>query len=310
MRQTWKLITSVLNKTKQNILPNSFIIDGVKSTNKDDIVKKFNEYFVNIGNHLAGLIPPSSKLFTDFLKSQRLTSFSLYLTDPIEIIEIVSGFQNKSSAGYDCIPINIVIKSITCIAEPISAIINSSFRSGIFPDSLKIAKVCPIHKSGDKDLFTNYRPISILPSFSKIFEKAMFNRLSSYLEKNLILVNNQYGFRKNHSTYMAVMDMYNKISMAIDENEFAVGIFIDLSKAFDTLNHEILLKKLELYGVRGIVLSWFRSYLTNRQQYVNMNDISSTRMPVNCGAPQGSILGPLLFILYIDDIVQLSLIHI
>lgn len=229
-----------------------------------------------------------------------------YKTSAEEIIKIVSNLENKQSSGFDDIPVSIVKASVEHIAELISRIINNSFTSGVVPDNLKIAKVCPIFKNGEKDLFTNYRPISILPSFSKIFEKAAFNRLSSYLESKCMLVNNQYGFRRQHSTYMAIMDMYDKISAASDRNEFSIGIFIDLSKAFDTLDHVILIKKLEYYGLRGVTLKWFQNYLLNRQQYVFLNESSSSLRVINCGVPQGSVLGPLLFILYINDIVNCS----
>ena len=139
--------------------------------------------------------------------------------------------------------------SIFCIAKPLSELINCSFENGIFPEALKIARICPVFKNGEKHLFSNYRPISILPSFSKIFEKAIQNHLISFLETGNILVNNQYGFRKNHSTYMAILDLYDKISNSIDNNEFAIAVFIDLAKAFDTLDHGILCNKLYYYGI-------------------------------------------------------------
>ena len=170
----------------------------------------------------------------------------------------------------------------------------------------KVAKVCPVFKNGDKNQFCNYRPISILPSFSKIFEKAVFNRLTSFIENKKMLTSQQYGFRKQYSTYMALLDMYDNVSTAVDRNEFSLGIFIDLSKAFDTLNHEILLNKLQFYGVRGLTFKWFESYVNNRQQCVVYNNVYSNYKIIDCGVPQGSILGPLLFILYINDIVTCS----
>ena len=184
MRQTWKLIGSVLNKSNQSNFVDSFLIDGVENSNQYHIVEKFNDYFVNIGSNLAGSIPQAKKQFSHYMNVQSSNSFSLFLTNADEIVQIVSSFQNKNSAGIDGIPISIMKESIHYIAEPISNIINSSFRSGVFPDCLKIGKVCPIYKNDDTNLFSNYRPISILPSFSKIFEKAVFSRLSSYLDKH------------------------------------------------------------------------------------------------------------------------------
>jgi retron-type reverse transcriptase len=178
---------------------------------------------------------------------------------------------------------------IDCIAEPLSAIFNLCLIDGVYPDKLKIAKVCPIFKDGNKNEFTNYRPISIIPSFSKIFEKIISCRLLSYINKYNIFNPAQYGFRKKHSTYMAMLNLYDKVSAAVDNNEYSIGIFIDLSKAFDTVNHDILLKKLELYGIRGIPNLLLKSYLQNRQQYVFYNSYASTLKPIVCGVPQGSI---------------------
>jgi len=196
--------------------------------------------------------------------------------------------------------------SIHNVAEPISNIINCSLINGVYPDPLKIAKVCPIFKNGEKNLFVNNRPISVLPSFSKIFEKVVFNRMMNYLTVKNIISCSQYGFRQKYSTYMPIIDLFDKLSVSVDRSEFSVGLFIDLSKAFDTLDHNILLGKLEHYGIRGIVLSWFRSYLDCRKQYVSVNGTSSTLQNISCGVPQGSILGPLLFIVYINDIVNCS----
>ena len=168
---------------------------------------------------------------------------------------------------------------------------------GIFPDALKIAKVVPIYKNGDVKCVSNYRPISVLPTLSKITEKIVYNRLNKYLTDNSILHANLFGFREKLSTSMALLELVDKLSEAADKKLVSIGVFIDLAKAFDTVDHTILLRKLEHYGVRGVPLSWFRSYLTNRRQYVMIGQSESNCDLITCGVPQGSILGPLLFLL-------------
>src|SRR5579872_4259059 len=178
-------------------------------------------------------------------------SCALHLSTPNEIMDIVQNLKSSDSAGIDEISTKLLKSVISYIAEPLSRIITMCIDSAIFPDKTKIAKVCPIYKAGGKNEFMNYRPISILTSFSKVFERVISNRLSSYLEKNNILAKSQYGFRKKHATYMAMLQLYEKVSESIDKNEYCVGIFIDLSIAFDTINHDILLQKLNAYGIRG-----------------------------------------------------------
>ena len=219
-----------------------------------------------------------------------------------EIIEICGSLRSGAAAGYDDIPMNVVKQTIDLINYPLKYILNLSLRY----DSLKIAKVIPLFKSGDHDIFTNYRPVSILPAFSKILEKVVYNRLLKFLNKFNILSDNQYGFRKHHSTAYALTHLYDKISSAIDNQECTVGIFIDLSKAFDTVDHCILLEKLEHYGIRGSALNWFASYLSGRSQFVDFNGYRSSSCQIRCGVPQGSILGPLLFLIYNNDICNVS----
>ena len=177
------------------------------------------------------------------------------------------------------------------IIVPLAYIINMSLLTGEYPDLLKLVKVIPIHKGGSTQDVNNYRPISLLSIFDKIIEKLMHKRLYSFLEKNNILFCNQLGFRKNNSTLYALAQITEMIKVSIGKGKFGCGIFIDLRKAFDTVNHKILLMKLEHYGIRDM-LNWSQSYLSNRKQYVSINRESSEPLEINCGVPQGSVLGP------------------
>lgn len=200
----------------------------------------------------------------------------------------------------------LIKKVIKEIVDPITHICNLSFKLGTFPTEMKTAKIIPIYKTGDKHIYTNYRPISLLPQFSKILEKLFVARLDSFIEKHNIPIEGQYGFRANRSTSMALTEVIEELTNSIDSKEYAIGVFIDLKKAFDTINHDILLHKLERYGIRGIGLSWVRSYIENRKQFVQIGDYRSSCSNISCGVPQGSVLGPKLFILYINDIIMVS----
>ena len=275
LRKTWSILNRVINKTSVNDTIKSLNIDGNKVIDPNIIVTKLNDYFTNIGPSLAAFIKTENRTYDSYLTKNHPNSFVMYPTDPNEIINIVSNLKNKASYGYDNIPTTIIKSSTANIAHPLTAIINKSILTGCFLDSLKIAKICQIFKSGDSMEISNYRPISLLPCLSKIFEKVISIHLISYLEKYQILTPTQYGFRNNHSTSMPLLDIYDKISKACDDNLYSIGVFIDLSKAFDTINHNILIDKLRYYGIRGIPLELFRSYLSNRKQFVAHNVSSS-----------------------------------
>ena len=219
------------------------------------------------------------------------TKFSLHPISEFTVLHSIYQLNCSKSIGFK----DPSIKHVQCIAE------STSIVGGKFPDKMKIAKVIPLFKGGNKSIVSNYRPISLLSGFSKMLEKIVSNQLIHYLEDNKFLYNYQFGFRKKRGTSFSVVDFISKINQAIDNGEVSVGIFLDLSKAFDTVDHEILLEKLFHHGINSIEHNWFKSYLSNRKQFVYLNDCSSDLLPINCGVPQGSILGPILFLLYVSD---------
>jgi hypothetical protein len=305
LRKTWDTIKYIINRKKKKQLPQQFNINGAIEKNPRKIAEHFNRFYINIGKSLSANIQQGSKNPLEYLQNNVQETIFIEQTNEHEISKIILGLK-EGSAGWDEIQAKMVKCSFNIFLKPLTHLINLSLLQGVVPSELKRAKVIPIYKSGDPMFIKNYRPVSVLPLFSKIFERVMYDRIIKFITKHDILYKHQYGFREKHSTAMALMILTDNILSAIDQGKYYLGVFLDFSKAFDTVNHGILLNKLEQYGIRGLASKWLTSYLTGRFQFVNFNNCKSNDQLISCGVPQGSILGPLLFLLYINDIANIS----
>lgn len=311
-KKMWSLINSLArNKHKTSSIPSKLKTNSGTITALKDICNCFNDYFSSIGATLANNIPPKfhnntvNTLPPCNSNQKGFSEFTPCTTD--ELSKIISKLDSNSSSGID----NISTKTIKCIQNLITRemtdSINECLQNGTFPETLKVAKVTPIYKSSTKSDPGNYRPISVLPVISKIFEKIIYKRLIDYLNSINFLSHRQYGFRSKHNTLAATIDLVTKIKNNIDKKNIVLGIYIDLKKAFDTVSHSILLQKLENIGITGTALKMFKSYLSNRHQIVQIENCESEPRSITYGVPQGSILGPLLFLTYINSIDQIGL---
>ena len=238
---TWRLLNEILKKKSlKTNLPIVFKSGNQELSDPAQIVEQFCRYFTNIGPSLANNLPVSQKSYRSFLSGNFVNYLFFEEISQQEVINLCSSLRSGTATGFDNVPMSLIKETITLISSPLTNIFNLSITAGTVPMELKIALVVPVFKAGDKTIFSNYRPISVVPSFSEILEKIVYNRLIDYLSKNKILSENQFGFRKHHSTKYALALLYDKISSAMDSNEATVGIFFDPSKAFDTVNHHIL----------------------------------------------------------------------
>ena len=302
--KTWNIIRDIIKTNKDNSSTSELYIQGNTVTDKKQIVFEFNKYFSEIGNKLANNLKNNTNNYEKYLLNEIPSKFTFKNVNEHDINAVFKELHPKNSAGYDGISTKLLLALQHTIVKPITLIINQSLNTGIFPSKLKVAKVIPIFKKGNKKLLENYRPISILPSLSKIFEKVVFHQLYSYFDTNNLLNPNQYGFRKKISTEHAILHIVDRLLFEIDNFKTPIAIFLDLSKAFDTLNSEILIGKLKFYGISNNALEWFHSYMTDRKQFIEFQNEKSDFTKIKTGVPQGSILGPLLFIIYINDIIN------
>ena len=304
IKKVWIGIKNIINiKTKDQNSPNCIEVNKELITDNVDISDNFNDYFSTVAdNILAKNKTPIINSFDKYMPSPNPNSFVFEPSTPNEVFLIIDGLDKYKGTGPNGIPTDILKLINFIICAPLSKIYNICIVTGKQPDKLKLAHALPIFKKGSRLLVSNYRPISLLSNLNKILEKIMHKRIYAFLEKFELLYSLQFGFRSKYSTSHALIHMTETIRTALDSGHVTCGIFVDFQKAFDTVNHEILLKKLENYGFRGAINEWFRSYLTDRKQKVVINGFQSKCKRMNHGVPQGSVLGPILFLIYINDL--------
>lgn len=309
----WRTINELAGKSTKN---ESFPLEKYTSNNQQNclqvdlrerVAKEFNQYFSQVGYNLASKIDCSGPPVVNDDDYTSDAQFTLHQITNDELRVYVNSLRGGSAPGYDGISANFLKNNFNAFCKPLLHIINLSLKTGIFPEVFKIAKVIPIYKSNDFTASSNYRPISLLSVFSKVLEKIVKDQLLSYLVINNILNNKQFGFQKSKNIADALFSLNESINKAISCGNKSLIMFLDLAKAFDSLDRTVLLKKMERIGIKGSAMNWFKTYLENRKQFVYINGSKSDLKTVDYGVIQGSTLGPLLFLIYVNNLPNIRI---
>ena len=302
VKKTWGIINN--NIKKRNKSNNITIQEDNRIINSSELPNKFNNYFSNVADELATKISTDHDNINTYLKNRISNSFFMYDISNTEVVNSIDGL--KDCNGINQFSTNILKEIDLEISHPLLHIFNMCIREGYFPTELKLGCITPIFKKGDKFCISNYRPVCSLSPFSKIFERIIYNRMLEFINKNKIFSDTQFGFRKKKNAEAALLDFTNYIYEGLTKKQNVGSVFMDLSKAFDMIDHSILETKLEHYGFRGIFLKLLISFIKDRKYFVCVNGLKSDISTINIGVPQGSTLGPLLFLIYVNDMKNCS----
>jgi hypothetical protein len=301
-KKTWDTLNEILGKCRTSEKIEKINVNGSPTSVPVEIANQFNRFFTAAGQQISDNVRPVNKSAEEYINYGRIIpDLLLQNTTPEHIKKIIKSLKPKLSSDAQGISTKMIKFVGNELAVPLSHIFNLSLSSGDFPNKLKLCRVIPLFKAGNALECDNYRPISLLSSISKILEKIVAQKLINHLLSNDLLYAHQYGFLPNRSTEHNLMQIMNYISQALNDGNYCIAVFLDLRKAFDVCNHDILLKKLEKMGIRGIAYNWFKNYLAGCSQFVDINGVHSDALSIEISVIQGSILGPILFLCYIND---------